>query len=259
MAITREHGKGEGSAKAGVTKPGTRARKAEVHRGTRKPTADASNRPASRAGATKASAAGQVTARRRSNASRTAHAGSAQGSASPPWGADAVRRLVATLESQRKEMWDRLVGALAPEARPVPDEGFVLQARRNAELRSRLLDEFRVLTSAQVATVAGSAASNRAALATRWRQEGRIFGVLSPSGGGEYVYPSFQFTAAGQPRPSLRRLIEVFPPSSREWQLFAWLTAPNGWLDRQRPLDRIDGVPETVLRAAAMEFDASRF
>jgi hypothetical protein len=172
---------------------------------------------------------------------------------------DAVQKAMSSLQTQSREVWERLVGALAPPARPVPDEGFVLQARRNAELRGRLLREWRVLTSAQVADVAGSAAGNRAALATRWRQEARIFGVPAQGGGGEYVYPSFQFTPDGQPRANLRQLIEAFPVAAREWQLFAWLTGASGWLDGQRPLDRVDEDPQAVLRAAAMEFDASRF
>src|SRR5436190_187148 len=50
---------------------------------------------------------------------------------------------------------------------PLPPQ--VLQARRNADARVKLLEEFGALKSTDIGTAAGSKASNRAALAHRWK------------------------------------------------------------------------------------------
>jgi Protein of unknown function (DUF2384) len=170
-----------------------------------------------------------------------------------------LKSVLDSIRTQSKEILERLVAALVPDARPIPDEGFVLQARRNAELRNRLLEQYKVLSSTQVAELAGSAAANKAATATRWRHEGRIFGVPAPGTTSEYVYPSFEFLPEGQPRPNLRRVIAVFPEGAREWQLFAWLTGPNGWLAGRVPLEVLDEDPSRVERAAVEEFNTARF
>jgi hypothetical protein len=60
----------------------------------------------------------------------------------------------------------------------VPSAPAVLQARRNALAREELFKEFGAYTSAEVADLAGSKAANKAALANRWKQEGRIFSVM---------------------------------------------------------------------------------
>jgi hypothetical protein len=170
-----------------------------------------------------------------------------------------LKRVVASARTQTKEVLERVVEALLPDVRPVPTRGFLLQARRNAELRRQLLEKYPVLTSAQVAELAGSSASNRAATATRWRHEGRIFGIPNPGTTSEYVYPSFEFTPEGQPRPGLRPVISVFPEHAREWQLFGWLTSSNGWLGGPAPLDLLDEDPAGVKRAAVDDFDTARF
>jgi Protein of unknown function (DUF2384) len=170
-----------------------------------------------------------------------------------------LKSVLASARTQSKEVVERLVAALTPDVRPLPDEGFLLQARRNAELRKRLLERYKVLSSAQVAELAGSSAGNRAATATRWRHEGRIFGIPTPGTTSEYVYPSFEFLPEGQPRPNLRRVIAVFPESAREWQLFAWLTTSNGRLQGRKPLDVIDEDLAQVEHAAIQEFDTARF
>src|SRR5437868_3434412 len=72
---------------------------------------------------------------------------------------------------------DRLVEALMPEEIAVPTPAAVLQARRNAQARSALLEEFGALRSQEVADLAESRASNRAALANRWRAENRVLAV----------------------------------------------------------------------------------
>ena len=167
-----------------------------------------------------------------------------------------IAQKAAELAAQSREAFDRLVDVLMPPAPAVPDETFVVQARRNAALRAAVLDQYPTVTAEQVARMAANDARNRAALANRWRQGGRIFGVPVA---GAYRYPIFQFSANGQPREAMRRLVALFPPTAREWQLFVWLTSENLFLDGSRPLDLLDSDLEGVLHAAALEFDTSRF
>jgi hypothetical protein len=63
------------------------------------------------------------------------------------------------------------------------------QAQRNAELRTRALDEIEMLDSDGVATAVGSHARNRAAAASRLVRSGQ---VLFVDRGGRRLFPAFQ-------------------------------------------------------------------
>ncbi len=87
----------------------------------------------------------------------------------------------------------------AVTAPQVPKPGWFAQARRNAEARQAFLDEVGALSSEEVATLAGSRATNRRSTATRWQAEGRTFAVTHA---GRTIYPGFQFDpATGLPKP----------------------------------------------------------
>lgn len=86
-----------------------------------------------------------------------------------------------------------------PQHEP-PAPAALLQARRNAQARKQLLDEFGALKAVEVADLAGSTAENRSATANRWRHEGRIFGVRYQDA---VYYPGFQFADDGQPLPAI--------------------------------------------------------
>jgi hypothetical protein len=137
-----------------------------------------------------------------------------------------------------------LTRAMTPRTR-VPTPAVVLQARRNAEARSALLEEFGALTSAEVAELAGSDAKNASALASRWRREGRIVAVDHH---GTAYYPAFQFDAGGKPRPVIAEVLEHLDVSP--WQQALWFTTANGWLDGRRPVDVLDEQPAAVVAAA---------
>jgi hypothetical protein len=143
---------------------------------------------------------------------------------------------------------ERLIEAMLPAT--VPSPVAVLQARRNALAREEIVQEFGALTSAQVADLAGSRAANKAALAHRWRQEGRIFSV--PHRGTNY-FLGFQFDEQGQPIPAVADVIRRLGGRMSEWGLALWLTASNGWLGDKRPVDLLRVDPEAVVRAADEE------
>jgi hypothetical protein len=147
---------------------------------------------------------------------------------------------------------DRLIDALMPESIAVPTPAAVLQARRNAEARSSLLGEFGALRSHEVADLAESRASNRAALANRWRAENRLVAVSVRD---ELLYPGFQFNAEGKPKPAIAAVIGWLrsDPHITDWQMALWFVAPTSWLGGRRPVDLIDEDPDAVIDAARRE------
>ncbi len=143
---------------------------------------------------------------------------------------------------------EQLVEQMTPEL-SLPSEPKLRQARRNAEARTQLLQEFGAATGEQIGEE-HSHAQNRHALAARWRKEGRIFGVPYR---GQTLYPAFQFDAvSGEVKPSIRDVLAQLPRDRMsEWESALWWTAANGWLGGRRPVDALDDEPEAVAAAAA--------
>ena len=152
-------------------------------------------------------------------------------------------------EAGRQARMSAIIEAMLPSTE-VPGPAAVLQARRNAAARHALMQEFGALTSTEVSELAGSKAANKAALAHRWKQEGRIFSVLH--GTGTY-FPAFQFDATGHPRPAVAGVLAALGGHVTDWQLALWFTSANGWLGGRRPVDRLEDEPEAVVAAAQRE------
>jgi hypothetical protein len=141
-----------------------------------------------------------------------------------------------------------LTRAMTPMTR-VPTAPVVLQARRNAQARSALLEEFGALTSAQVAELAGSGAKNASALASRWRREGRLVAVEHHR---TVYFPAFQFDDDGKPKPAVGEVLEQLGTADLSaWQQALWFTTANGWLDGRRPVDVLDESSGAVVAAAS--------
>lgn len=140
-----------------------------------------------------------------------------------------------------------LIEAMMP--RSVPTPATVLQARRNSAARQKLIEEFGLLTSAQIAELNESQAENRSALASRWRREGRIFSVKHH---GRDYFPGFQFDRDGRPRSIVADLLRAFA-GAHGWQTALWFTAPNGYLGGRRPVDLLETDPGAVIEAAKHE------
>jgi hypothetical protein len=149
---------------------------------------------------------------------------------------------------------ERLIESMLPAS--VPSAVTVLQARRNALAREQMFQEFGGLSSAEVSELAGSRAANKAALAHRWRQEGRIFSV--PHQGVSY-FPGFQFDGEGQPIPAIAEVVRRLGSRSTEWGMALWFTANNGWLGGRRPVDLLREDPQAVVTAADREIDSLVF
>lgn len=140
-----------------------------------------------------------------------------------------------------------LIDALTPAAVPTP--AAVLQARRNAAARSALVEELGLLTSGDVADLNESTAGNRAALASRWKREGRIFSVRHH--GNDY-FPAFQLDGEHRPREIVGRVLRALGGAGG-WETALWFVAANGYLEGRRPVDLLESDPDAVVQAAERE------
>jgi len=164
-----------------------------------------------------------------------------------------MRRLIEGVQAEGERM-SEMIDSLLPSI-DVPGEAVVLQARRNAQERKNLLEEFGALTSSEVADLAHSKASNRAALANRWRKEGWIFAVEHR---GRSYFPAFQFDDEGHPLSAIAEILEIF--GGREgWETALWFSAASGWLGGRRPVDLLESDPEKVVDAARSAVDSRVF
>jgi hypothetical protein len=144
----------------------------------------------------------------------------------------------------RTRKLEQLVEVLSGETALSPAR--VEQALLHSRRRNEFLEQFETLTSAQVADLSGSTAKNQAAQASRWKAQGKVFSLTHA---GQELYPAFQFTAEGLPRPVVAAVLKANP--ARGWQLVRWFVANNGWLPgAARPVDLLDTQPDAVVEAA---------
>jgi hypothetical protein len=164
--------------------------------------------------------------------------------------AGALASAIKEWERQRGSYRD-VLAALVPRDRGPLAAAALLQARRNALARQRFLEEFPSLTSAEVADAALSKATNRASLANRWRDEGRVFALRV---GEQQLYPAFQLDGHGRPLEVVAGVLEHLNAGLlSDWQIALWFTSPNGWLGGRRPVDSLLDEPGVVLEAAEHE------
>ncbi len=163
-----------------------------------------------------------------------------------------LAHIIAGSLAGRRRLLDRLAGAML-EPRAVPAPTTVWHAHRNAQLRADFLEQVPAYSSAQLAALAGSQTRNVHALASRWRQEGKVFAVPAPSG--ELLFPAFQFGEDGRPLPPLADIVRAFPARSSPWELALWFWQPNSYLYHRRPLELLTTEPEAVVTAARRHFE----
>lgn len=122
---------------------------------------------------------------------------------------------------------------------------------QNARMRHEFMREVGALTSQDVAELSQSQAKNRAAHAHRAKTENKLFAVEYQ---GDQRYPAFQFDAqTGKPKPIIKQMLELLNSQWSGWQLALWFVTPNGYLDDQTPMDRLDASPEAVMEALRKE------
>ncbi len=141
----------------------------------------------------------------------------------------------------------RLIETAMPMLSERASSAVIYQARRNASLRAEFVRTCELLDAEQVHALYGSSAKNRAALAARWRSDRKIFAIELR---GRLLYPAFQFDEVGRPRAIIGRVLKALGPGTGPWQTAIWFTTPNSWLDRQKPVDLLEGEPDRVIDAA---------
>ena len=160
----------------------------------------------------------------------------------------AIRRVAEVVDRGARFRLERLIESLLPTV-DVPEPPLLERARREAQVRWRVVRDFGVLTAAELADMAelhGSAPGNRAQTAHRWRKDGRIFAVPWR---GTNVHLAFQFDDEGQPWPVVAEVLDAlaaWPP----WDIARWFVTRQPHLERQRPVDLLATDPDAVADAA---------
>jgi len=112
--------------------------------------------------------------------------------------------------------------------------------------RKQFMSENQCWTSAEVAEESTSRATNRAAIASRWVREKKIFSVRFE---GQQWFPRFQFQDGG-PIPAVSQVIKVFPGHLTGWELAYFFATPNPNLDGRKPLELLKRDPSRLLSLA---------
>lgn len=173
----------------------------------------------------------------------------ALGSASEGRPKTADRLILAAVNMERSV--EALGPALAAVETPVsPQLARSLAATENVwrEMES----EFGLLSSRQVSELVGSDSPNRS-YASDQHAKGRLIAVKRPGG---LRYPGFQFDPREHTiRPVMADLIRAAADAGRsESSLALWLMSPTGYLDGDRPVDKLSK-PEAVVEAAEQSFN----
>ncbi len=112
----------------------------------------------------------------------------------------------------------------------------------NLTARTEYLDRTPVLTAAEIHSLSGLGSRNQSEPASRWQKEGKTFGIRV---GQPYLFPAFQFLD-GRPREGLSEILAALPRDITPWQKAFWFASGNGWLDGDKPEQRLDDVSKVV-------------
>lgn len=113
--------------------------------------------------------------------------------------------------------------------------------------RKRFMAENECWTAAKVAEESISRAANRAAIASRWAAEKKIFSVRFERG--QLWYPRFQFQD-GSPIPVIAQVISKFPDHVSGWELAYFFVTPNPNIGGRKPTELLDTDPSRLVSLA---------
>jgi hypothetical protein len=112
--------------------------------------------------------------------------------------------------------------------------------------RKQFASQYKSWTALQVAEESTSLATNRAAIASRWVAEKKIFGIDFE---GQKRFPQFQFQD-GRPIPAVSKVIEAFPEHATGWDLAYFFVTPNSNLGKRKPYELLKEDPDRVVSLA---------
>lgn len=111
--------------------------------------------------------------------------------------------------------------------------------------------EFGLLRAQDASKTLGSRAKGRSTLAHDRRESGQLLGVRR---GNAVLYPGFQFDRNGDVHQVIPALIQLARQARRsDEDLAQWICLPSGYLDGDRPVDRMQDA-DAVLAAARGHF-----
>ena len=121
----------------------------------------------------------------------------------------------------------------------------IRSAQKQAKALEAVLKNCEWLTAEEIGERGEFSPSNPAALANRWKLEGKIFAVPYQ---GKDCFPRYGLDEAFRPIPDLESILKLFGPIS-PWRIAVWFESTNTWLDHHRPRELLSKEPEKVLRA----------
>jgi len=139
--------------------------------------------------------------------------------------------------SEEWNPWESLAQLVSGEERV--DSGI---EKDTLEWREQFMSANKCWTSAEVAKESSSTAKNRAAIASRWLAEKRIFSVQFMR---QTLFPRFQFQD-GSPVPAISKVIKAFPGHATGWDLAFFFDTPNPFIGGRRPVELLKSAPEKL-------------
>lgn len=115
----------------------------------------------------------------------------------------------------------------------------------NLTARRNYLNHTPVFTSTQIHDMSGLNSRNQSEPASRWHKEGKTFGIRV---GQPYLYPAFQFHE-GRPREAMKHILAALPNDMTAWERAFWFASGNGWLDGDKPEQRLENVTSVIAAA----------
>lgn len=164
--------------------------------------------------------------------------------------ADAVAALVAVVLPtirQQRELTHSLVESLLAFEGLSPRA--IAMARRNAEFRIGLAEQFGFFTEAEIESGSHrTGGRDQEALADHWLKDRRIFAVMI---GETPLFLRFQFDESGEPLLVLHDILVALNDTLQGWEVASWLTRGHSSLGDRQPLELWRTDPEAVVAAAS--------
>ncbi|MFM9968564.1 MAG: hypothetical protein ACKVQK_09225 [Burkholderiales bacterium] len=152
------------------------------------------------------------------------------------------------LDAVRARLGDqarRVALAYAPEVEIRRPNFKMLEMQKTAA--EAVLQGSEWMTAEEVGRLAKRSPSNRAALANRWKREGKVFAV---NWKGKDWFPRYAFDGTVQPQPVMGILLKTLGASMDPWRIAAWFESSNGALGGRRPREVMDS-PDALIAAAS--------
>ena len=132
------------------------------------------------------------------------------------------------------------------ESSAVPETTEPALAKDTLAWRKQFMSENECWTAAKIAEESTSRATNRAAIASRWAAEKRIFSVRFE---GQLWFPRFQFQD-GNPIPAVAEVIAKFPEHVTGWELAYFFVIPNPNIAGRKPMELLSSDPSRLASLA---------